>query len=157
MVHELVNQLTRTIADLSFKSFKVPWAILDWSQLYDDIGNDLVSFSFLQDKRNSEFVAFKKRLLEGVIGNTRLRTRWFDPYTFNFRTQAIEEYLGQLDRFRELLLIVIYLLGRQPARTTELLGLRYKNTSYGKTRNIFLQNQMVYVVISYHKGYHLSG
>ncbi|KAK1825608.1 hypothetical protein QBC39DRAFT_270728, partial [Podospora conica] len=44
-----------------------------------------------------------------------------------------------------------------PARTTELLKVRFQNTSYGSLRNLFIQFKIVYLVILYYKGFQTSG
>jgi hypothetical protein len=61
------------------------------------------------------------------------------------------------DRFRELLLAAVHLLGGQPTRTTELLGIRFVNTPNGGRRNVFIQHQIVYITTGYHKGYTQGG
>ena len=53
--------------------------------------------------------------------------------------------------------MLFHLCGGQPARAPELLGLRWKNTSQGGTRNIFIENGLVAFVTGYHKGYRSSG
>ncbi|KAK4158594.1 hypothetical protein QBC43DRAFT_191362, partial [Cladorrhinum sp. PSN259] len=55
-----------------------------------------------------------------------------------FRSVAVKSYLEEVDRFRKLLLIAIYLLASQPPRMTELIGLRHTNTAYGSLRNVFI-------------------
>lgn len=47
--------------------------------------------------------------------------------------------------------------GGQPARAPELLSLRYSNSTKTGTRNIFLDNGLVFFVTFYHKGYSISG
>lgn len=47
--------------------------------------------------------------------------------------------------------------GGQPARAPELLGIRWKNTANGGTRNIFIEEGLVSFVAIYHKGYKSSG
>jgi len=62
-----------------------------------------------------------------------------------------------MDSFQEHLLFTIHLLTRQPARTTEILSIRYFNTPYNHLRNVFIENGMVYLQYSYHKGYQHTG
>ncbi|MCJ1264810.1 hypothetical protein MMC22_004685 [Lobaria immixta] len=45
----------------------------------------------------------------------------------------------------------------QPARAPELLGLRYRNTRNGGTRNIFVEHGQIVPVTAYHKGVHIDG
>ena len=68
-----------------------------------------------------------------------------------------DQYQRSIDRFRELLLLGFHLCGGQPGRAPEVLGLRWKNTGQGGTRNIFIENGLVAFVTGYHKGYRSSG
>lgn len=62
-----------------------------------------------------------------------------------------------MDRFLEYLLLLCHITTGQPSRGTELLGLRHSNSVHGCHRNIFLENRLVGLVITYHKGYHILG
>jgi hypothetical protein len=59
-------------------------------------------------------------------------------------------------RFRENLLILIYITGGQPAREPEILSIRYNNTVRGEYRNIFIEDGIVVFITRYHKGYSMS-
>jgi hypothetical protein len=62
----------------------------------------------------------------------------------------VKKYLRKADRFRELLLFYIHVIGRQPAQGTEITSIRFRN-SFQQDRNVFaIQGQMV-VVTRYHK------
>jgi hypothetical protein len=58
--------------------------------------------------------------------------------------------------FRRKLSIAIHICGGQPAYAPELLSIRYKNTDSGGHRNMFVEDGMVALVISYHKGFYVS-
>lgn len=62
-------------------------------------------------------------------------------------------YLEWRDQFLERLLLLIHITAGQPARGTELLSLRHRNTVYGRHRSIFIENGLVATVANYHKGY----
>ena len=47
----------------------------------------------------------------------------------------------------------MHFLSGQPVRSTKLLGTRYVNTAYRGAQNVFIQNRLVYIALSYHKGY----
>lgn len=51
----------------------------------------------------------------------------------------------------------MHLYSGQPARALELLGMWWKNTAYGKVRNIFIKKGLVMFIAMYHKGYWSSG
>ena len=71
--------------------------------------------------------------------------------------EVVEAYQRQVERFQELLLILIHTSGGQSARALELLGIRWKNTEQGGIRNIFIEDGLVTFVTTYHKGYRNSG
>ncbi|KAK4158624.1 hypothetical protein QBC43DRAFT_305290, partial [Cladorrhinum sp. PSN259] len=161
MLHQIVGELGRMVDQLTFRSFGILPLDFDWSHLYDDLGNNQVGFSFIKDPRNTKTLAgFESWLIQQIVKTQPLKTHWLvrqDGLRLRFRSVAIKSYLEEVDQFRELLLIAIYLLAGQPPRTTELIGLRHTNTAYGSLRNVFIQHRMVCLLFSYHKGYQLSG
>jgi hypothetical protein len=58
-----------------------------------------------------------------------------------------------VERFQELLWVLIYLYSGQLARVLELLGIRWKNIVYGGVWNIFIEEGLVTFVATYYKGY----
>ena len=48
------------------------------------------------------------------------------------------------------------LTGGQPARGTEILSVRTRNTAAGSVRNVFVEDGLVAFVTRYHKGYEMS-
>ena len=51
--------------------------------------------------------------------------------------------------FHERLLVITHLVGGQPGRTSEILGLRMRNAAQGGLRNIYIQKGMVCFVTTY--------
>jgi len=47
----------------------------------------------------------------------------------------------------------MHIVGGQPARATELLGMKYSNTKQGGLRNIFIDCGMIAFVTTYYKNY----
>lgn len=68
----------------------------------------------------------------------------------------IDLFMRRVVAFRRKLSIIIYICGGQPAYTLELLSIRYKNTDSGGHRNVFIEDGMVTIVISYYKGFYAS-
>jgi len=58
MLHELVSSLRRTMDNLLLVAHGAVPPSVDWEQLYDDMGNEGVGFSFLRDPRNTQLQAF---------------------------------------------------------------------------------------------------
>jgi hypothetical protein len=72
----------------------------------------------------------------------RNQRSWAMPY--------VRRYLRKVDRFRELLLLYMYLTGGQPVRGTEMTILRFKNR-YLQDYNIFVMHRQIVFVICYYK------
>jgi hypothetical protein len=70
---------------------------------------------------------------------------------------AVRQYLSKVFSFLQRLLLLIHLTGGQPARGTELLCIRWRNSTCGQRRNIFIENGLVSFVTTYHKGYSMTG
>ncbi|KAL7940369.1 hypothetical protein V8C42DRAFT_362775 [Trichoderma barbatum] len=90
-------------------------------------------------------------VLDRILGNPALRTEWLQGT--DLRPQTVTRYGKLMEQFRTKLLLLMHLTGGQPARSTEILSIRYCNTSYGGPRNIFLWKGLVCFATSYYKGY----
>ena len=69
----------------------------------------------------------------------------------------VERYMGQVVEFREKLLVLMHISGEQPARAPEILSVRHCNTTRGKHRNVYIENELVVFVTREHKGYSMKG
>ena len=129
---------------------------IDWAHLRDQPSEIRVGWLFLNDERSRFAVDGQWWLYERMYKELALREKFIDRHG-ELRRSGVVAYQRQIERFQELLLISIHICGRQPARTPELLGLRWKNTEYGGVRNIFIEDGLVAFVTTYHKGYRSSG
>jgi len=50
---------------------------------------------------------------------------------------GVRAYTRRVVAFREKLLVLVHLTGGQPARGTEILSVRHRNTVKGEHRNVF--------------------
>ena len=134
---------------------------IDWDTMVDNPSESRVGWSFLDDERSRFEVDGKWWLYQRMFTEQRIRERFYGEASNEehpqIRPEIADQYQRSIDRFRELLLVLFHLCGGQPARAPELLGLRWKNTSQGGTRNIFIENGLVAFVTGYHKGYRSSG
>ena len=80
-----------------------------------------------------------------------------DGSTAQVKDDQADAYQWHVERFQELLLILMHMSGGQAARAPELLGIRWKNTEQGSIHNIFIEDGLVTFVTTYHKGYRNSG
>ncbi|PCG88207.1 hypothetical protein PENOC_112060 [Penicillium occitanis (nom. inval.)] len=132
------------------------------SRLQDDPSESRLGWNFLQDARNAEALPNGRRwLLDRVLKTEWLRMEFLDLQQpsdqIKWKIPAVQAYLRDRDRFLELLLLLCHLTGGQPARGTEILSLRHRNTLHGRHRSIFIEQGLVSTVTSYHKGYHITG
>ena len=133
---------------------------IDWDHLEDDHSEERVGWSFLEDIRNPWKVDGKWWLMRRVCEEEALRKAWLkeglrdgsSPY----QHPTVREYQKRLERFLELLLLIMHTLGGQPPRATEILGMRYCNSSNGGFRNILIHRGLVCFVAAYHKNYRSS-
>jgi hypothetical protein len=116
-------------------------------------------WNFLQDERNIDVLPCKKRwLLSRILQIDKLREEF--TYANHFRKvvwdkKVVQTYYKQVDAFLERLLLLIHVVSGQPARGTEITGLQHTNTTFH--RNIFIEDGLVALVTSYHKGYTCTG
>jgi len=93
-----------------------------------------------------------------VIGTERLRDRFCaldNGRNIIWDLKGFQLYVAQVNRFLESLLLLLHLTAGQPARGTEITGLQHVNTVYH--RNVFVEDGLVAIVTSYHKGYTCDG
>ena len=69
----------------------------------------------------------------------------------------MQGYLQIARRFLTRLALLVYILGGQPPRGTELFSIRFRNTMTGGARNLYINHGLVSFVTSYHKRYSIEG
>lgn len=135
----------------------VPKVALD--RIRDDPTNITLGWSFLKDRRNENvLIPGGTWLLQRVIGSERLRDRFCvvdGQRRIIWDLKEFQIYRAQVDRFLEVLLLLVHLTAGQPARGTEITGLQHTNTVFH--RNVFVEDGLVAIVTSYHKGYTCTG
>lgn len=129
---------------------------IDLASIQDDHSDDTRGYSFLTDARNQWTVDGKTWLRDRMMADAALRSRWTRDSPQPFKTEAVEEYGRWVEEFRTLLLVLVHMTSGMPARSTELVGIRFENTIQGGVRNIFVQDGMVFFITIYHKGYRSS-
>src|SRR5204862_3497742 len=128
---------------------------IHWDSMVDNPSESRVGWSFLDDERNKFDVDGQWWLYERMYKEQRLRKEFIKGG--QLQEEVVEAYQRQVERFQELLLILMYTSGGQSARVLELLGIRWKNTEQGGVCNIFIEDGLVAFVTTYHKGYYNSG
>lgn len=166
MMHRVVQEARQTLAALTMvegvMQGKGEVALEDvlpripWSRVEDRHGESQLGHSFLQDEGNAWWVAAGHDwVAKQIAGSEAQQAAWIQtPFSekYPYRGRAIREYGRLVDELREQLWVLMHLLGGQPARSQEILGLRMWNTANGGVRNIFVHQGMVCFVTMYHKG-----
>ncbi|KAH0553343.1 hypothetical protein GP486_006567 [Trichoglossum hirsutum] len=127
-----------------------------WSELKDNPSKDKPDWYFIQDRRN-RMQEQDHWLLNRILQTPELASKFMHQETGVWKQRRVNDYLDKLSYFLEKLLVLIYMTGRQPARSTELLSIRYCNTKKGGHRNIFIENGLLVIVTYYYKGYNITG
>ncbi|EWY79884.1 hypothetical protein FOYG_16949 [Fusarium oxysporum NRRL 32931] len=132
---------------------------LSLRSLADNPTESAPGWSFICHPKNTALHGYEKWLLNRILQTSWLRKDFFRvPKRAIWREQAVSEYVTNVDRFLERLLLLIHIMGGQLARGTELLSIRHRNSVDGQgRRNIFLESGPVSFVTYYHKGYNING
>ena len=160
----LITQLLKLRLDAYDQVQGTPLPQIKWEQLWDNPAEPAIGWSFLKDIRNRftvDGVEGSKWLARRVIDEEALQKQMMQPQMhpnqpMKWRKKAIRTYQREMEAFEEELLILMHCTGGQPARATEVMGIRYQNTRNGGIRNIFIEDGLVCFVTSYHKGYESS-
>jgi hypothetical protein len=135
---------------------------LPLERLVDDPVNNKRGWNFLQDPRNRAILSTtgERWLLDRVLRSGPLRKEFTiiraSESRVIWRVTVAEDYLDIVDIFLQRLLLLVHITGGQPARGTEILSLRYRNTPEGRHRSIFVENGLVSTIPSYHKSQNVT-
>ena len=116
-------------------------------------------WSFLKDKKNHDVLPPRDTwFLWRVLQSERLQDQFcaLDVHqTVIWDTKAVQAYRSRVKSFLESLLLLVHISAGQPARGSEITGLQHMNTAVH--RNIFVEDGLIAIVTSYHKGYTCTG
>jgi hypothetical protein len=100
----------------------------------------------------------KTWLHKRIQSNIAVRERFIkDGSADGLNRERMSDWLRQVVAFRGQLLVLMHMNGGQPARGTEILSVRHRNTIEGGHRNLFIEDGLVVFVTKYHKGFQMSG
>jgi hypothetical protein len=167
MVHGLVEETRRDLMELLMLKMNAEGEVeegqlppISWDKLNDNASEEKVGWLFLKDVQNKFAVDGKWWLLKQISHERQLQQEWFqdrEGQDHLYRAKAVQEYQQKVKQFQEKLILILHMVGGQPARATELLGSRHCNTKQGGLRNIFIDHGMVAFVTTYHKNYCQTG
>lgn len=153
MIHSLVHEAKKHLFEKLLFEFNPP--PVDWSELADSPGNHSRRFNFtVHEFNHKEGKSMAARgcnfLLSNIDSDPILQAK--------IRTEGFKkQYLENVAEFRQYMLLLMHLTGGQPARGTEILGIRHTNRRIGVSGNIFVDDGLVSSITEYHKGYNTSG
>lgn len=141
---------------------------IPWDSIIDDPANDSVGYWF--GRELLERLPYTRSwLFKKIWQNRRLREEWVEFTAgaisdegqeaspeisrIQISVHKMQQYQQLVEQFLDILIFCFHLSGGGPARITELLTIRYRNTVNGGIRNIFLEGGFLMFVIGYHKGY----
>ncbi|KAM5520395.1 hypothetical protein FOXYSP1_18819 [Fusarium oxysporum f. sp. phaseoli] len=158
MLHNLVGRARETLSRLTMTEgggageFTARGAlpVIPWSQIEDQHGESIIDHSFL---RNADNAGWPDKWAEWMVEGAENNEYREHPY----RGAAIRQYARDVEQFRGKIFILMHMLGGQPARSTEILGLRMWNTMNGGVHNIFIYEGIVCFITMYHKGFRQTG
>jgi hypothetical protein len=95
----------------------------------------------LKDVQNKFSVDRKWWLLRRISQERALQEEWFDEnieeHNYLYRIEAVVEYQCRVEAFQEKILLIMYIVGGQPARASKLIGICYAPWSrYNQYRRV---------------------
>ena len=135
---------------------------IELSELWDNPTDSDPDFTFLRDSRNIQFGSTDSDwLLKRILSNISLSQEFVSGYKpgdpkLIWNRPRIQLYFSQIRSFKELLLVLVHLTSGGPARGTELLTIRFRNSLRGELRGVFIESNLVALVTIYHKNYSSS-
>lgn len=154
IMHGILAETREVMAELLIipeKQDHEQFPAINWAGLHDDQSDEAYGYLFLRDERNEWPVDGKTWLMGKISQQIELKRAWAGTETSPFSGEQMRRYERSVERFREQILLLMYITGGQPARGTEIIGLRMWNTGGGGTRNVFVDNGLINFVVLYHK------
>ena len=131
---------------------------IPWGGLHDDPSIRGLGWSWMQDQRSRLPTDGQEWLYERIQAREDLQDRFVSSTSEGgYHGERVRDWMRQLARFRGLLLVLMHITGGQPARGTEILSCRHRNTAAGSHRNVFIEDGQVVFVTKYHKGVQMTG
>ena len=155
----------RLVKQLMFLEQEERLPKLELGKLFDNPGELVEGWSFLDDPRNVEALGVVnrkkwlwKRMMneprmerQFTIGDLDLVQNWKD---IQWNRSGVQEYFEQVRTFKEELLVLCHMSAGAPARGTEITSIQAVNGEDSRAqRGIFITGGLVELVTSYHKGF----
>jgi hypothetical protein len=152
-VHGLVEEVERLVyQDLLFDQQRTNTPPVRIEALQDDPNNSVPGWNFLQDPRNKHIFHTQDWLIKHIALDKQRQAMFkLRGPEGRVNKSGIKTYIDQVKVLLDKLLVLVHVVGGQPARGTEILSVRHSNTVTGKHRNVFIIHGMVAFVPRYSK------
>ncbi|KAF8875528.1 hypothetical protein BD779DRAFT_1678226 [Infundibulicybe gibba] len=134
----------------------------EYSSLTDDLRNKSVGYSFLRDTRNATAFPYEDMLINAVLGNENLRSKFVirtDEETLLpiWNPVALRQWLYHYAQLQELELVMCQMRSGSPTRGTEMTCMQYVNTPTQPTRSLCMLGRHLAILCQYHKSSAITG
>jgi hypothetical protein len=135
---------------------------LNIKSMADNAAELAEGWNFLQDGRNTFAVDGERWMWRRMFEEEKIQQRFVNGglehvqsrEDIQWNRKAVEDYFRDVRRFKEEVVPLAHMSGGSPARATELISVQTENGPDGRgQRGIFIDNGMVAIVTSYHKGW----
>jgi hypothetical protein len=159
-----ISQLKRMVSLLSYDTrqlldscllFGLPISAVSIQSLVDNPSSTEAGFSFVPHSEARKLLKVEggRWLLDQVVRSPDLQPKFFADRTSNaFKLPAVNQYMQSVNHFRTNLAVLCHITSGQPARATELLSIRHRNSYEGEQRGVYLDGGLVNLTTSYYKG-----
>ena len=152
-LHDMFSRNERDIIDLWEKKVLKGLPIhIQYSNLFDNLENKDVGYSFLTDPRNTCF-SMPDMLGAAFMANETTKTcfGWMLDGKMVWNRAALKEWLSSYAEFQSHLLMRCEMLGGAPGRGTELTAMTFCNTTHRSQRNLVILGCHVSILRTYSK------
>jgi hypothetical protein len=128
---------------------------IDYDELYDDISNTTVGYSFLEHSQN---LCFRNRdqLVTAIVNDQELSKQFLCDQTgpdggVLWNVLQLRSWLSSYAEFAGILMARVEMTAGSPARGTEVACLEYRNTPTRQGRGLYVMGKFLATLCRYHK------
>ena len=127
---------------------------IPWDKLQDNASDDILGYSVADSLYKVAGEESKTWVISRIWRTPELRVKWYLNSTTASSPPSItvlSGYLELVDQLLEHMLFLIHISAGLPARSTEILTIRHRNTATGGIRNILIDRGLVMIIVGIHK------
>ena len=159
MMHDLINQTYEALKVVMHVNTS-KFFFISWLSLRDDFIRQNIEYNFTQNQRNKWSIETFTWLFDHLID-----LRIFQHKSIMMNAHKIKKWFEKIDRFHELLIILMQWVWSQNARDLEFLSMCDWSSDETQRHNMFIvveydsdesQKNQMKLVIRYHKNYNIN-